>query len=122
VLAMVAICGEGGDAAGQGPVIRSEDVADLGQVRRADAGAGLLEISVVVIAPVVVGDIPDRYREPGARRPDQAVDRRLVAVYRRRAAGSAVGRFAEVTEDIERQWLRGADAGRVEGGDGPVRL
>ena len=115
---MVAVRGEQGDSAGQRPVARSEDVADLGQVRCADAGAGLLKISVVVVATVVVGDVPDPYREPGPRRSDEAVDRRLAGVHRGRSVAPTVGCLAEVADHVERQRLRRASADRVEGGKG----
>ena len=119
---MVAVRGEQGDSAGQRPVARSEDVADLGQVRCADTGACLLKISVVVVATVVVGDVPDRYREPGTRRSDEAVDRCLVGVDRGRGVAPAVGRLAEVTDHVERERLRRAGVDRVEGSQGAIRL
>jgi hypothetical protein len=98
---------------------RPEDVAGLGL---ADARAGHLEVAVVVGLAVVVGDVSHAHDETGVGGADQLHDRRLTGVDRRRigvarVCATAVGRLAEVTDDVEGERRGGRDARRVQRGE-----
>ena len=110
-LAVVTVGLEGRQSPGLRPVGGAEEVADV--------GAGLAEVTVVLLVARRIGGVAGVDHEPGAGGPDQRVDGRLVGVevVGRVDTGRHLG-LPEVVDHGEGQGLAGGRAHRVQGGEG----